>query len=270
MTPASADAPGAAAVSPGTQRLLGFGHSHLSALLKAWQSRQKQGRTGGREAFFARLNHKSFQPNFEMENGDRRLTPQLERRLQHILRTRAPDAVVCVLMGNEYNALAMVRHPRPYDFAWPERGLVADPKAEEIPFAMMKAQLAALAGRNALLFWRAIAAAAPCPVFLLPPPPPIHSKAHILAHPGKFGEMTARYGINPPEIRLKMWQLYCCVLQEAVAGSATWFLDLPDSVFDGGYLAEPYWSQDPTHANSAYGEIVLSYVEENAFAASCV
>lgn len=254
-----------AGTTDSAERLLGLGHSHLSALLKAWQIRRKEGRTGRREAFFTRLNHPSFQPNFETENGVRRLAPALEKRLRHILRVRAPDAVVCVLMGNEYNSMAMVRHPRPYDFAWPERGFAADPAAEEIPFAMMKAQLASLAGRNALLFWRTISEAVSCPLYLLPPPPPIRSEAHILAHPGNFGAMATKHGLNPPEFRHKMWQLYCEVLREAVAGSTTQFVELPGVVLENGYLAEPYWSQDPTHANAAYGEILLETIEEKAF-----
>lgn len=247
------------------KRLLGFGHSHLSALLKAWQIRERQGRIGHREAFFARLNHQSFQPNFETQNGIRQLTPKLKQRIHHILRRRTPDAVVCVLMGNEYNSMAMIRHPRPYDFAWPERGFAANPEAEEIPFTMMEAQLSALAARNALLFWRTIAEAASCPVYLFPPPPPIPSETHILAHPGNFRALAMQYGINPPEFRQKMWQLYCCVLREAVDGTETQFLELPQSVMDGGFLAQPYWSQDPTHANAAYGEILLGAIEKQAF-----
>lgn len=258
------------AMQDGTSRLLGFGHSHLSALLNAWKIRENLGKNGGREAQFVRLNHPRFQPNFEVKNRPRQLSSDLEKRIGHIIRSRAPDVVVCVLMGNEYNSMAMIRHPRPYDFAWPERGFAAEPEAEEIPFAMMKAQLEALASRNALLFWKVIAQAASCPLYLLPPPPPIASETHILAHPGKFGEMAVRYGVNRPEFRCKMWQLYCEVLREAVAGSATHFLELPEAVIDDGFLAEPYWSTDPTHANAAYGEILLAAIEERAFAPDTV
>jgi len=254
----------------GAGRLLGFGHSHLVALMRARRAREHAGRTGGRKAHFTRLNHPDFQPNFEVVNRTRRIIPALEQRLGDIIRQHLPDAVICVLMGNEYNSMAMVRHPKPYDFAWPERGFAAAPGVEEIPFAMMQAQLAMLAERNALLFWRVIAQAADCPVYLLPPPPPIASEAHIRAHPGKFGEMAAKHGINPPQFRQKMWQLYCQVLRQAVAGSATRFVDLPGTVFDGGYLAEPYWSPDPTHGNAAYGEILLAEIEERALATRTV
>jgi len=41
----------------------------------------------------------------------------------------------------------------------------------------------------------------------VPPPPPIESEAHILAHPESFGALFAAYGIKPFEMRLRLYRL---------------------------------------------------------------
>lgn len=244
---------------PGPATLVGFGHSHLSCYLRAWQARRRRGRAGDARAHFVRLGHPDFQPNFEISDGARRISPALEKRIGRILARERPRAVLCALMGNEYNSLAMIPHPEPFDIDWPgER--IADPAAQPIPPSLMRAEMAEIAARNALMLWRAIAAAAECPVYLVPPPPPIADGDHIRAHPGRFGEMVARHGLNPAPMRRRMWRIYRDVLSDGVAGSGTIFVDLPGKVMEDGYLARRFWRADPTHANAAYGEIMLTRI----------
>lgn len=252
-------APGIAPSAVGP-RLLFTGHSHLGALAQAWTARRKAGRAGDLNVSMVRLGHQKFGPEFEVEAGTRRLTEGLIRRLKHVVRRDRPDAIVAILMGNEYNSLAMVRHPRPFDLIPRTDGM--DPDLPGIPEAMMVAQLAELAAQNALMIWKALAEDASCPIYLLPPPPPIASSAHIRSHPGQFGALVAKHGLNPAPLRRRMWLLYCQGLAQAVSGHpGTVFFDLPEDLFDGGFLAEPHWQGDPTHGNALYGEALLTRIE---------
>lgn len=250
-------------------QLVGFGHSHISTYLRAWMSRQKNETTGDNNISFVRLGHKNFGENFETIDRVRQVSPLLQRRIIHILRRDKPDAIFCALMGNEYNSLAMVRHPEPFAVEHPSIGPVLSEAGETlpvIPYALMRAQLSEVAENNALLLWRAITKEADCPVYLLPPPPPIASETHIKQFPGQFGKLVKKFGLNPPETRRKMWLTYRDVLRAAAAADPdTTFIDLPDEIFENGFLAERFWQGDPTHANEGYGQIMLDRIFAMAF-----
>lgn len=236
-----------------------FGHSHLSALLRAGKRHERSAAADAVKLHFSRLNYKNFHPNFEVINGEKTIDQGLQKKLRFILRRDAPDSIFLLLMGNEYNSLAMMRHPTPYDFYWPESGLEIDETVSLLPFNVIKAELSALADRNALLFLNLFSEIYKKPIYLMPPPPPIQDEAHIRSYPSAFADRLNEYGLSPATFRLKMWRLYCVVLQEAAVKASVSYVDLPTEIFNAdGFLKEIYWSQDPTHANPAYGDVLLS------------
>lgn len=238
-------------------RIMAIGHSHLGAFRKSWTLRERQGKTEGLNVSMIRLGHKNFGPEFEGAGAERRVSEALRRRLIHVMRRDKPEVIVAVLMGNEYNSLAMVRHPQPYDLLPRTEGL--DPDLAGVPEGLMARQLADLAAQNALLIWNTLAKHAPCPIYLLPPPPPIADETHIRSHPGQFGALVDKHGLNPAPLRRRMWELYCRGLAAGVADHpGTTFVDLPEELFEDGFLAEAHWQGDPTHGNAAYGEALWS------------
>lgn len=249
---------------PTGAKILAFGHSHLSTLMRAGRDLNNAQANGETLFHFVRLNHKSCLPNFAMQAGLRSIHPDLKRRLQFVINRDAPKALFLSLMGNEYNSIGMLKHPEPFDFHWPEKGLSADPNLHIIPFDLMKAQMRSLADVNCLLFWRFFASVYDGPMYMVSPPPPIADEAHILSYPGAFADRVAEFGLSKPEFRLKLWMLYCEVLREAVANTATRFVELPAAIFDVGYLKSTYWKEDPTHGNEAYGVLVLQEMLEQA------
>ena len=96
----------------------------------------------------------------------------------------------------------------------------------------------------------------------MPPPPPIFDEDHIRAHPGRFAQAVSESGLNPADLRSRLWTLYVDVLADALAAIDTELFELPDAVFDyhagQPFLAAPMRAQDPTHANASYGAIVLA------------
>ena len=246
--------------------LLAFGHSHLGAVQQVYVARNKDIPPPERKVRFFRLNTKGFQPNFVTANGKNELAPDLRRRLKSILIKQTPKAVLLSAMGNGYNSLAMLQHPTPFNFYWPEMDFdeAGLEKAEEIPFDLVKAQVKDVAENEALVFWREFNALAKCPVFLLLPPPPVKEEFHIRAYPGAFGERVQKYGISPPGLRLKIYMLYMQVIAEAVKNTQTTIIEAPIAALSGGYLAQTYWAEDPTHANAAYGALILDELRKKA------
>lgn len=239
--------------------LLAIGHSHLGAVEQAYKNAHKDTPPAERNARFFRLNQKRFQPNSSVENGRVYLTDSLKRQLSFIIEKSDPKAILLCAMGNDYNSMAMLRHPIPFNFYWPEMDFDDSGMngAVEIPFDVMKAQMRDSAEQEALMFWQAIREKAHSPIYLLLPPPPIRAAAHIKEYPGGFAQTVEKYGVSPAGFRLKMHTLYVTVMREATAGSGVSIIEAPYRTRDKGFLARPYWSQDPTHANPRYGAIIL-------------
>jgi hypothetical protein len=240
-----------------SESIIAFGHSHLSALIRAGRSLTGAGHLGTTGLRFVRLNHSACLPNFLVKAGVREVHPLLAHRLRSILERDRPKAVFLSLFGNELSSIGLIQHPQPFDFHWPEMDLPADPQSTVIPFDLMKAQLRFSAENSSLLLWRFFASIYSGPIYLAPPPPPIEDETHIKSHPGPFADQIATQGLSRPDLRLKLWMLYCDVLREAVLGKSTKFVELPFEIFDEGYLKSIYWQHDPLHGNQAYGDVVL-------------
>ncbi len=89
----------------------------------------------------------------------------------------------------------------------------------------------------------------------------LHSEPFFIAWAGQIGDDVSKIKITLPHIRLKLWYL----LQEMLADMATkndaTFLPVPRNLQDDeGYLRQDFWRQDVTHANEAYGAIMLDHV----------
>ena len=242
-------------------RLLGVGHSHLSALAEALA-----GRTPRRDlqVRLIPMIDPCFEPNLEhVEAG-----PVLNRALQARLRAEeaAEDAGVpfvfdCV-SGNEHHFLGLVNHDRPFDFVLqdaPDMPLV--PGAEVIPAGLMRERMhhATELARFTLAGLRAATA---LPIWHVQSPPPIPDPAHIARHPSVFGDAVARHGVAPATLRLKLWRLQSEVYRTACAEVGIGFLPAPPAALDrDGFLSPAGWCSDPTHANAWYGALVLDQVE---------
>ena len=240
-------------------KILAFGHSHMGAVQRAWMRRDRA-KNAPFEARFIRLNLEQFQPNFETVDRKRQTAKVLGRRIAHIIRTEAPDVVLCALMGNEASSISMLRHPQPFDFYWAPYGFEMEPGTIAVPFDVMKATLRDLAENNALALWRTIDEAAKgsqTPLVLLLPPPPIENEEHIHRFPGAFHQRVKQFGVSSALFRYKIWMLYCEVLKEVVTSAGTVIVEPPLEALDEGYLGQSYWSEDPTHGNIDYGDLVI-------------
>ena len=86
-----------------------------------------------------------------------------------------------------------------------------------------------------------------------------------LRHPGHFFAQAgiAQRGVSPSSLRLKLSQIQVSVLSGITAGLGIELLPPPRAtVTPNGFLHPDYFANDASHANTAYGEMVLSQIEE--------
>lgn len=201
---------------------------------------------------------------FGATHAANRLTSGFQSRLRSFLKERTPKTVVFMCRGNEHAVMSTIQHPLPFDVRISGAPPSFRKGAEDIPPALLKAQIRQIADNNVLLFWNFLIRS--CRdvyhgrIVMLPPPPPVACTNHIQTFPGRFGDLVAGYGVSPPALRAKVWQLYCAVLKEAADGANQPFINLPETIFADGCLAEAYWSEDPTHGNARYGGVILDHV----------
>lgn len=243
-------------------RFLAIGHSHMGAVQKAYRLREGEGGKLFSYSRFVRLNFKAFQPNFVTEKSVRKVSPDLKRRLKHIVNKETPDVLLLSMMGNEFNSIGMLKHPTQFDFSWPSHDLPSDENATQLTFDLFRAEIDYMARQNAILLAEVFAEVDVSQKYLLCPPPPIDDEEHIMKYPGAFGRQVKKFGLSSAEFRMKIWLIYVDVLEKHSKRLGFTFLDSPFDARDKGYLAKPYRNDDPTHGNPAYGELVLNLLEK--------
>jgi hypothetical protein len=253
------------------KRLLIFGHSHLNALRRAYRQFYEDGDNPAAPppfaATFIQLRQDVFQPNIIKEGGNRRLHGAIEQRVSALTEQRKPDVIVSCAMGNEYNTLAMLNHPRRFDFYLPSRlDLPTDETAEILPVDILEDLIRSRLVRSLGLYLELMSSYDSVPKIHVPPPPPVRETAHIEAYPSVFGEKAKKFGVSPAFFRLKMWLLTCEVQKKLCAAAGVTFHSLPNAVFDqDGFLATPFLNKDPTHGNPKYGKVILDDVARTSF-----
>lgn len=267
------------------KRILVIGHSHLVAIARAHGFYCRQPDPRPFDVEFLQLRNRVYQPNtgFEFDDNSmlekllrhlrlgkeqksgrriRKLNPLIERRFERLLRQHRPDLIASCAMGNEYNTIAMMNHPRRFDFylpGWPH--LPTDETAEVLPVSLVEDLLHARLGKTLALYLDMISLQRATTKIHIPPPPPIRDASHIRAYPGLFNERLNKFGISPPFFRLKMWLLTCEVQRKLCEARGVNFHQLPQTIFDAdGFLGPRFWGKDPSHGNLAYGKAILNSI----------
>jgi hypothetical protein len=220
-----------------------FGHSHLAAIQSAVTDADKE-----RIRFenLARTNDHSF--------------PSMDR-LREIRKEFEPVDVLCICQrGNAHNIISLFNHPQRFIMA-PNAG-----KATFIPRDMMTAQFEAdLKPRfqEAATLIEVIGARVN---LVFAPPPPGADQEHIRQYPGVFAtkypilfERNLQLNISPDSLRRQVYDVEVAVTAMLGESIGATFVPCPEAAFDErGMLARAFWANDPVHANSKYGKLVLA------------
>jgi len=240
-------------------RILVFGHSHTDALEKARRQRASSGDTPISVLRFSKLT-----------NGTRIGDLSEDAATAMVAESSPDDLIASTVGGNLHQVFGLVQHPVAFDFIEPASPSPPDSQAcMLIPYQTIWALFESRLRRKDGLQIATLREAAARPIYHLLPPPPKESAAHILqryeSEFEKAGIVTN--GVTPAPIRLKLWRLQCAVLRSLCTEWDVRLLPPPQGTqTPEGYLKPEYYKNDATHANPAYGELVLRQLE--AFAAA--
>jgi hypothetical protein len=185
------------------------------------------------------------------------------------LKWASPSAtIVFFWCGNEHVAHFLFRPEPLFDFVpagAPES--VIDEEAILVPESLIRAKLSSFPKQLAsYLRWlrpetkaRLVVAGSP-----LPKGDEAELK-RLVQSEWYFRDQASRHGlrledvrITPAPIRLKLWRVTQDLMAEAAGRHGCEFFPVPDAAMDeGGFLRRELWAEDASHANAAYGKIML-------------
>lgn len=245
--------------------LLVVGQSHVAAIRAAAKTHREAFPDEPRTRVIHTLDH-VHAPEFEnVVGGDysaARFGPKLHAAITDQM-TRHRPRVASVIGGNVHNALALMRHPRPFDFLLSgEPGPPRDAGAELIPEALVRATLIQKLQPDFARL-RALQAIAG-PFIHIESPPPVRDEAYIAARAESWFRDRADGGfaVAGAGLRWRMWRLTSRLLREAVEDLGGTFLPTPITVQDSDGFLNLEFAADPTHGNEAYGEAVIRAIED--------
>lgn len=240
---------------------MGFGHSHLHAMLEFdWQRCNAPGGTPSRYTFVQLLapeNQPAMLP-------DGTLNPVLRDRVDAAHAVDPAQPLFACISGNEYHYVGLVDHPRPFDVLLPERpDLPLRPGVDIIPAGLLRQVLEGQM-EGGLQLLAAVRAAFAGPILVVQSPPPVPDNEYIRAHPISFAEQIALHGVAPATLRMKLWLLQSDIYRQACAAAGLAFLPVPAEACDPqGFLLPVGWRDDPVHANPWYGRLVLDQIDRH-------
>lgn len=244
--------------------LLVVGQSHVAAIRAAHAARRASGgkfpRSRGLHTLEAR-----FLPELVADEGSPervRYGDVLTDEIRQEVALYSPR-VASMIGGNAHNALALVRHPRGYDFRLSEGGAgpPPEPDAEPIPEALVRA---ALEARLEVDFRRMrLLRALIGPFVHIESPPPLRDDALIreMADAWFREQGVETLGVAPAGLRWRMWRLNSRLFRAEAERIGCSFLAVPAAVHDGDGFLRPELAADATHGDAAYGELIIQAIE---------
>lgn len=237
-----------------------FGDSHTYAIQRAIEKRQGKGLPVSVTAY--RL--------AKMKAGKKQGDTSLEEFVEIIRKLTPDDLVLSLIGGNQHAVFSTIQHPQRFDFFDPEGRVGVERDVPVIPYRTL-ANVFEKGIRNG--DGKSLAAlrnATRARVVHVVPPPPKKDNAFIHRfHETHFAnEGIASLGVSSPGLRLKFWNLQTSLLEKVCAELGVEVLLPPPGAIDAkGFLATDYYANDATHANFAYGELVLREIENRYLSA---
>ena len=231
-------------------RVLIFGHSHAGAIQKALAKPSPQ---------WGDVEFEAYQ-FIRKKNGTTLGDVTVEHALKLIGELENSDLVVSCIGGNQHNVVGLVQHPVPFDVLLSDDRDAIREGAQVIPAAAMLEYFEAGIRRGDGMLIKRLRDGARGRFYHLCPPPPKEDEQHILkSHETNFARAgILERGVSPAPLRARLWTLQGRVLEKLCEEWDVELLPPPGkAVSHAGFLKPEYFSADATHANTAYGALVL-------------
>lgn len=189
----------------------------------------------------------------------------------HLIHEAANATSAVLFGGNEHNAYFLFQPARRIDFVASDApGEAIDACAELVPEAMIRAKFALTLSTLAFTLDR-MRARPGARVAVVGTPPPKADQDYlreILASEPDLASRAAATGLDLKEVeissyalRFKLWRLLQDCLRGIAEHAGCRFVPVPEVVYTAqGGLERAYWAHDLSHANDAYGEIMLGHI----------
>lgn len=257
-----------------------IGNSHMGALIEAALTASQAGEHHPYSLAFVLLHQAAFQPPVNRDTGVPRLNPLLFQTLDNALSEQADDefrlvsfpnseagtqnkAIFSLIGGNAHNILGLMAHNEPFDFVLCE--------APDLPLAQGATIISESEVYDLVLtsvmnemgdLFDALTASTDCPTFHLESPAPIRSNEHISANLDPFFASNTTQGVSPPYLRYKLWRLHSRAVRKLCDRFGLGFIACPKEALDSeGFLRSEFTPDNATHANEAYGKLLMSQIE---------
>ena len=247
-------------------RIILIGHSHITALEKAYRSAGSSKKPlGGWDAVFINV-RRSVDGHLAIENKskDFEINPGLMRLIDGATPATGPVAYVSVLAGPALAHMGLVMHPEPYDFDVPQLPhLPLDQSVRTLHYETLSSVLKAHVV-DSFRFLNLLSARRPGPLFHLNVPPPIADQEYISKKLHLHFPDLAQAKVTSAAFRYKLWWLHSQIFIQACNELGITFVDVPASgTTPDGYLLPAAWDIDCIHANDWYGMNMLEKLERS-------
>lgn len=161
--------------------------------------------------------------------------------------------------GNFYNTFGLIESSVPFDFAEPsDSSFSLELGRQLISYELMHSYFSDVMQKGFLRSIIALRDYYGDSFVHIISPPPIGDDRHIAENPGGYFSDKIHLGVAPASLRGKLYRLHTRVVVEFCRKNGIPTLPPPpEAVTEDGFLARPFWKKDPTHANAAYGRLVL-------------
>lgn len=230
----------------GNAPILVIGNSHAAAIKIAVKEQKND------SIEVVNLNESNADPKMKTKN----ITSDL-------LEKYSPEFVFSSFGGAEHNVLGLIEAPVKFDFVSPNNPSVETDRWT-VPYGAVRATLeqSIKRARQNLAVLREVFSSRPVQHICSPPP---FSSINEGAFLPKDYRARLQYGISPPALRKKLYDVHTSIFREITDSLGIGFIDYPpESVDEDGYLLPRYWTKDPTHGNHLYGALVVRQILDAA------
>lgn len=173
------------------------------------------------------------------------------------------DIIVCVLGGNQHQMLSLVQHPVVFDFFSEDSSVSTNIDCQIIPRAQVIDLIQSTLNVKDITRLKKLRRVSDCKFLQICPPPPKQHLSHIKKFEQGFREKgILEFGISPDSLRIKFFHEQVKLLASISNEVGCQLIYPPDlAVTTEGFLAQNYYANDASHANMAYGALILEQIE---------
>lgn len=227
-------------------RALVIGNSHTASMTSAWKDNEYK----PIDIYWLKNKKQPDRGNIEFDDAIK------------LIKTLSDDDFLFIsLIGTYHNIMGLIKHPIPFDF-YESPDSVDRPRQDYflIPHNVMRSEMDRMLEGSGTV--KALAKSAGCVTYIISPPPPKGNHEFISTRTRAYrGTLLDSASINDAAIRAKIWRLEMNRMADWATSNSMRFLPVPAGSLSGeGYLAEEYYGSDVTHANEAYGALVLDQI----------